>query len=289
MTSIIGNDRHLFIRKILAGLILAAIACAVISGFVIAMILSDRSQETTIVLQLPATIVLNRFIESYELPLFYNALDIMDIIVIDMKKLLNTTFEDKFVNLIVTYFSPTPNITKTTTIQTSFQIIDSTTENIITKSNTHKFNDIESRDPTTTNTIFKYSEIDYIENQNNQTTSIISNNSISRCNITNNTTGQSSIISLKMFLYFQIKNSETISIPEIIDTFQNLKPSIAVVNRCKESSSKTGSFNQMLSTIASSTQVNIDTTTLRNEENVPLSLKSNVTDTAARAIYQFKY
>ncbi|CAF2745464.1 unnamed protein product [Rotaria sp. Silwood2] len=107
------NDPTLFMRIAMMTISVGTGVGIVVSGITVGVIVTQQLkyfQETTIVLQSPATIVLDRYIDANELPLFYNALDATDVFISDTKKVLNARFGDKFVNLMVSNFSATPKI-----------------------------------------------------------------------------------------------------------------------------------------------------------------------------------
>ncbi|CAM4989570.1 unnamed protein product, partial [Rotaria socialis] len=85
--------------------------------------------------------------------------------------------------------------------------------------------------------------------QNDKTTIITTatNNNNTRCNATNNATTQLSILSSKLFLYFSVNKGKSISVQDIFDALQDLKPSIAVFTRCNDSSPSASSCNAVLS------------------------------------------
>ncbi|CAF4649952.1 unnamed protein product, partial [Rotaria sp. Silwood2] len=334
-------DPTLFMRITMIVISVATTVGVVTSVIVAGIIVSKQNGfflKSKIVLKLPAQVVLNRFIEPYELPLFYNALETMNICTEDIKKLLKTKFGDKFVNLKLIYFSPTPNFTysekkkliskrkvlrqydgnsnsgePTATLQTAgkstvYPTNSSIAEDTTSKENTNGFAHTTARISNAPqpvdmkSSVIGFSSIsEYTEDQNHQTTtpalytsdqisqfssttSTIFNINTSRCNTSHNATGQPSIISSKMFLYFQVRNGETILVPEIIDALKDSKPTIVVFTRCGEPSTKKSSFNQTLSKIESPTQVNIDLEAIKTQPSIPSALQASVTKKAEEAV-----
>ncbi len=88
------------------GIITAGIALGVVISKQI-----DDFQNSKVVLQSPATIVLNRFIELNELPFFYDVVATMNIVLDDIKQVLQARFGEQFVHVELTNFSLTPNVT----------------------------------------------------------------------------------------------------------------------------------------------------------------------------------
>ncbi|CAF3340668.1 unnamed protein product [Rotaria sp. Silwood2] len=357
MTLIIIADPSLCMRITMIAISVATIVAVVTSVIVVGIIVSKPSGpflETKIVLKLPTQVVLNRFIEPYELPLFYNALETMNICTEDIKKVLKTKFGDKFVNLELIYFSPTPNITfsekkklifkrkvlrqydgnsnsgeptatlqtagKSTVYPTNSSITEDTTSSkctilVITSYSTDTLEENTNGFAHTTarisnapqpvdmkSSVIGFSSIsEYTDDQNHltttpvrytsdkisqfsSTTSTIFNINTSRCNTSHNAIGHPSIKSSKMFLYFHVRNGETILVPEIIDALKDSKPPIVVFTRCGEPSTKTSSFNQTLSKIESPTQVDIDLEAIKTQPSIPSALQASVTKKAEEAV-----
>lgn len=108
------NAPALMAHIIMPGISIATGIGIVTTAIVIGVIVSQQIasfQNTVVVLQSPATIILNRFIEPNELPLFYDVLETMDVFLEDVKQVLRTKFGEQFVNVELTEFSPTPSVT----------------------------------------------------------------------------------------------------------------------------------------------------------------------------------
>ncbi|CAF4628318.1 unnamed protein product [Rotaria sp. Silwood2] len=278
----------------------------------------------------------------------------MNICTEDIKKVLKTKFGDKFVNLELIYFSPTPNITfsekkklifkrkvlrqydgnsnsgeptatlqtagKSTVYPTNSSITEDTTSSkctilVITSYSTDTLEENTNGFAHTTarisnapqpvdmkSSVIGFSSIsEYTDDQNHltttpvrytsdkisqfsSTTSTIFNINTSRCNTSHNAIGHPSIKSSKMFLYFHVRNGETILVPEIIDALKDSKPPIVVFTRCGEPSTKTSSFNQTLSKIESPTQVDIDLEAIKTQPSIPSALQASVTKKAEEAV-----
>ncbi len=104
---------------VVAGIIAAGIALSVIIGQQI-----SSFQNTEIVEQSSATIVLNRLIESNELPYFYDALETLDVIIKNIKDVLGSKFGKRFINVELIDFTSEPIVIskKTSNIPSKRQI-----------------------------------------------------------------------------------------------------------------------------------------------------------------------
>jgi len=109
----IANAPLLVTRFIMPVISIATGVGMVTAGIALGVSVSKQSDftNTKIVLQSPATVVLNRFIEPNELPYFYDVLETMDLVVANVKEVLNATFGEKFVTVELTNFSSTPTVT----------------------------------------------------------------------------------------------------------------------------------------------------------------------------------
>ncbi len=86
----------------------------VAADIIVAVIVSQHIADflnSKVVLQSPATIVLNKFLESNELLFFYDVLETMDVFLEDVERVLHTGFENQFVKVEFKNFSPTPIVT----------------------------------------------------------------------------------------------------------------------------------------------------------------------------------
>ncbi len=80
----------------------------------VAVIVSQHIADflnSKVVLQSPAIIVLDRLLESNELPFFYDVLETMDVFLKDVERVLRTGFGNQFVKVEFKKFSPTPIVT----------------------------------------------------------------------------------------------------------------------------------------------------------------------------------
>ena len=84
--------------------LVSVVAASISVGVIVAQQINSF-QNQKIVLQSPATIILNRFIEAYELPLFYDAVGTMTMFLESIKQVLRDRFGDKFLNIEVQSFS----------------------------------------------------------------------------------------------------------------------------------------------------------------------------------------
>jgi hypothetical protein len=96
-------------------------------------------------------------------------------------------------------------------------------------------------------------------------------------------TGQTSIVSSKVILYFAVKNGQSISVEDILATLKNVQPSIALYTACRQSSSQTSSFNSTLSNVQPPTAVNVDLTAIENQPSISDTLKQTVSAGAEAA------
>jgi len=369
------NPAFLLSHHVMMALTVATALSVVAAGISVGVIVGRETifQTNLIVLQSPGSIILNRFIESYELPLYYDAIGTMNVFLASIKQVLTARFGAEFVNIELTYFSPTPTIasndsqnsiietklvrrdiganppffsqqqmpegnTQTTTIGydgyttdvpcnncTIFvslpnctynsssnvpgcingtvsvhnctcpqnSLLECINETVKVYNCTNRINDTincgnaiitipnhcssgpNGNTPTKTSTV----------TISTTTTSTISNNS-SNCEAPLDATGQTSIVSSKVLLYFAVKNVQSISVEDILATLKNVQPSIALYTACRQSSSQTSSFNSTLSNVQPPTAVNVDLTAIENQPSISTSLQQTVSAGAEAAQQQ---
>lgn len=119
---VIADAPFIVMRFVMPALSVATAAGMVTAGITVGVIVSkniDAFTNTKIVLQSSGSIVTNRFIEPNELALFYNVLQTMDVFVADVKSVLTAKFGEKFVNVELTTFTPTPVVTSNNETQSA--------------------------------------------------------------------------------------------------------------------------------------------------------------------------
>jgi hypothetical protein len=87
---------------------------------------------------------------------------------------------------------------------------------------------------------------------------------------------QSSIKNSTMFLYFVVKQTETISVEEIIAALKNMKPPITLFSICETPSS----FNSTLSVVEPPVKINIDLGVLAFQASISSLLQISVNEAA---------
>ncbi|UJR25702.1 hypothetical protein I4U23_007053 [Adineta vaga] len=84
------------------------------AGIAIGVLVSRQDgilRESNVVLLSSANVALNRYIETNELALFYDAVDTMTMLADEVKEVLRQKFGDRFAHVQFETFSPTPNVT----------------------------------------------------------------------------------------------------------------------------------------------------------------------------------
>ena len=404
--ALIANDPSIVIRSVLSVLTVAVavgtIAGSIAVGIVVGKLQTPFTASEVIVVRSPATIVLNRFILSNEVPLFYNVVETMNISAMDIKTALTTKFGPKFIAVQFQSFSATPNVTSNdardsfrrekslkdsratsdvttwkpatgrsllgsdTTMAkvarvkssdcTDFSIVvtpcrlsdtcvrvcDATTKyklpcsnkdtdridcvrNVTASNNcfcntsswsvecsnltitlTDCFDEVYKTfcqslkqpipcpTPMTPTTSMSTSPTMITTNLTKTSTTVYSVTSPATvppttppCENSTNGTVRSSIIISQMFLFFKVKESESIPIEDILDALSNIKPSVALLTTCGQANVENSSFNRTLSRIEQPTQVNLNPDTLINEPSISTTLASNVTAAAIAAAQNF--
>jgi hypothetical protein len=375
--------------KTLMTVVTAATAVSIVAATITIGVFAAKENGpfsvSMVVLQSPATIVLNRFIEPYELPLFYDAVATMDIFLADIKNVLTEGFKDKFITAQWKSFTSTPNVTSTQekefTLRKRFlsekqsggndASAESTTSTPLTTYETTDYPTTTTSFDTCTDALIKIKN--YRDDHNNrscvnikvplknctnttnapgmidclnikelvfnckndtavqnitvlvQNCSYISNHTIdcnnitieltdcfnrstsvhntstwstttstilstttsidntTRCNISLNTAGQTSIIFSTMILFFKVKPGESISAEEIFNTLKSLQPNITLLTGCLQPSSQISSFNATLSNVQTPSKSDLTVGDLQNQPSISASLEDQVLTDAKKA------
>ncbi|CAF4269526.1 unnamed protein product, partial [Rotaria socialis] len=294
------NDPTIFMRIVMMIMSVATGVGVVTSGIVVGTIVSKQIaefQNTEVVLKSQATIVLNRYLELIELPLFYDVLTTLTLFNNDVETVLTAKFGENFAHLEIVSFPPTLKITssrkrRSRSKRRFFKKYDDNYN-----SDPHTSSPSSSTTPratttttTTTTTATKAAVIAHTETMSTSstakatTTTIDTNNNTTHCNATNNAAAQSTILSSEVFLYFVVKNGESIQIQAIRDALQDLETPVTVLTQCGEPSTRKSSFNAALSIVEASTKVDVTSDSVKAQPSVAGSLKENVNAAAQIAI-----
>ncbi|CAF1127966.1 unnamed protein product [Rotaria magnacalcarata] len=211
-------DDPTIIMRITVITLSVAVGVGVVTSLVAIIIIGSQEKldggNTKIVLKSSVNITLNGPIAPFELLFFYNVLETMAAFIDEVKRILKEKFGEKFLNIEAIYFPSALVITMSSKRRVSLN------KRFVRKRNIN----LDQYDKTTIITT-------------------ATNNNNTRCNATNNATTQLSILSSKVFFYFSVNKGESISVQDIFDALQDLKPPIAVFTRCHDSSTSASSFN----------------------------------------------
>ncbi|CAF1652248.1 unnamed protein product [Rotaria magnacalcarata] len=214
-------DDPTIIMRITVITLSVAVGVGVVTSLVAIIIIGSQEKldggNTKIVLKSSVNITLNGPIAPFELLFFYNVLETMAAFIDEVKRILKEKFGEKFLNIEAIYFPSALVITMSSKRRVSLN------KRFVRKRNIN----LDQYDKTTIITT-------------------ATNNNNTRCNATNNATTQLSILSSKVFFYFSVNKGESISVQDIFDALQDLKPPIAVFTRCHDSSTSASSFNANL-------------------------------------------
>ncbi|CAF1127948.1 unnamed protein product [Rotaria magnacalcarata] len=289
------NDPTIFMRITMMTLSVATGVGVVTSGVVVGTIVSKQILAFNNVLLISsATIVLNRYLEPIETPVFYDVLTTIKLFISDVENVLTKKFGEGFVHLEIMSFSSELAISSSR--KRNFRIkrrfLKKREDNH--DSNTYTLSSPSSAIPTITTTTTKtttatkaaviaYTETMSSSSTTEATTTIGTKNSTASCNATNNGIAQSSILSSKVLLYFVVKNGGSILTQAILDTLQDLGTPIAVYTKCGESSTRTSSFNAALSQVELPVKAVDSVDSVKAQPSVSESLQQNVNTAAQNA------